>query len=471
MIVGGAQGGQGELVDEAGFQFGEREFRGETVGTGADCGDGDAGLVDPRGAVFVVVVIAEAIDLKIRGGGEGGGAHRTRERETEAAIGELHITHFGRDLAIPDDALQAIGARAPAAGRAEVEAAVGRENAARDAGEKFFTGGVGGRLIAAEEGETHALPLARDFLEGRTDDDLGVVAGEHLAGEGSEFSARRVPEDLAAGDAHRAVREDDGGGLITFPRLLGREGLGVEARLPFQTRDVPVKIALGHVQQSARGLVVTLVLIDEEVAVGAQADSVGLAETAREGREVSVGGNLNGPAAPRQTRVLAGRFEDGRRIESAAHFAGGDRKFVTARAVGNDAEKIPCGVAAEAEEKLVVVVRDTPLAAEGVEGVGAAVSIGVGGFEEFGTMGDINDLVGLDDEPEGLVEAAGKAAPSSGGRAHPDFTVPRRDHERARRRKPDAHDTPAQLGGARDVLNAVTGERAGGGERERCDEQ
>lgn len=113
---------------------------------------------------------------------------------------------------------------------------------------------------------------------------------------------------------------------------------------------MPVKIALGHVQKSARGLVVTLVLVDEEVTVGAQADAVGLAETAREGREFSVGGNLNGPAAPRQTRVLASRFEQGRRIESAAHFAGGDRKFVTARAVGNDAEKIACGVAAEAEE-------------------------------------------------------------------------------------------------------------------------
>ena len=87
--------------------------------------------------------------------------------------------------------------------------------------------------------------------------------------------------------------------------------------------------------------------------------------------------------------------------------------------------------------------------------------VGIGGLEEFRAVLDVDNAIGLDDETEGFVEAAGEAAPDTGRGAHPHFAVARGDDERAGRGETDGDDAAAHLGGARDIFDAV----AGAGER------
>jgi hypothetical protein len=146
-----------------------------------------------------------------------------------------------------------------------------------------------------------------------------------------------------------------------------------------------------------------------------------------------------------------------RRIQFSPHFGRSDFEFVAAGRERDDAVEIARRIAPQAVEKFVIVVRDAPLAVDRVEGVGAPVAIGIGGLQELGAVRDVDDFVGLDDEADGLAQAAGKTTPRPRRGAHPHFAVARGHDQRAGRRETDGDDTAAHLGRAQDVFDAVAG--------------
>jgi hypothetical protein len=129
-----------------------------------------------------------------------------------------------------------------AAGLAEEQRAVGEEERTHHA-----------RREAGGEVDGEALFVVADFFRAHAHEvGLGLVADEHLAGEGAELVARGVPRWIARRIGETPLREEHGGHLARvgdfLPRNLGR-----------------VRRHAGAIDESGRMTVERALLQDEEL--------------------------------------------------------------------------------------------------------------------------------------------------------------------------------------------------------------
>src|SRR5439155_18918662 len=259
-----------------------------------------------------------------------------RERQIEPPLRQLHAVNLEWDDAVVNEPLKAVrlpADRAPAAGGlAGVEAAVGGERQAVDAA-----------LEAGTEREAGALVAAVDLLQHDAQDvRLGLVADEALAGARAELAARRVQDRLARGLAHAAIRKPDGrrrhgrhpaglglaGLRLAVEEHAARQRFGVaagERRLlyPAQRRLMAEEIARADVAHLVRLDPLTLVVAIEEVAIRAEIDAIGRAQAGGVRNQFAFRGNLDAPAAPRDSRLVVAREADVERNVEVPLFVAG----------------------------------------------------------------------------------------------------------------------------------------------------
>jgi len=211
---------------------------------------------------------------------------------------------------------------------------------------------------------------------------------------------------------------------------------------------------------------VALIVRDEDLALRADADAVGLAETA--GEDVDGAGarvDLQRAAAVGHRRVVAELVDlaldgilDRARLSDELH-AGGRARL---GAAGGEAERdveVPVFVADRAGDELVVVAREAPAVGDGLEGVGLAVAVGVGDAGELGDLCDVEGagLLGGPDAHGGL-QAVGETLPALGlGVERVDVAAAESGVEFLIRTEGDGGDFRLDAFGAGDGLDAVGG--------------
>src|SRR5262249_30275358 len=246
--------------------------------------------------------------------------HRLRERQIEASLGQLHAVDFERDDAVVDQPLEAIGFaadRAPAAGGLP-----GIETTVAGAHDPVHAASQAGA-----EREPGALVTAVDLFQRDAHDvRLGLVADETLAGERAELAARRVPDRLAGGLAHSPIRKPDArrrdwrqaarlgltGLRLTVEEHAAWQRLGEllgERRLlhPAQRCLMAEEVARADVAHLVGLDPLTLIVAVEEVTVWAEIDAVGRAQSGGIRNQVAFRGDLDAPAAPRDSRLVIAR--------------------------------------------------------------------------------------------------------------------------------------------------------------------